>query len=90
MTVFGTIGAAVVATVALAVVMPMGNAAARPTSYANCTTMHVRYRGGVSRPGAVDHRRHGGHARYKPYVNRALYEANVALDRDHDGIACEQ
>ncbi|NYG07478.1 hypothetical protein BJ986_001965 [Phycicoccus badiiscoriae] len=59
------------------------------TSYANCTAMHAVYKGGVALPGAVDHRSNGGHAKYAPVYNRALYEANSFSDRDGDGIACE-
>lgn len=69
--------------------LPALPASARAVSYSNCTDMHVHYRGGVARPGAHDHRRHGGHAEYRPFVSRPLYEANIALDADHDGIACE-
>lgn len=63
-------------------------AAARVPVFRNCTAMHHRYRGGVARPGAHDHRA-SGHARYTPHVSLALYRANKRLDRDHDGIACE-
>jgi hypothetical protein len=54
--------------------------------YANCTAMHVDYKGGVALPGAVNN---GGTTHYKPYVSTALYDANKGKDRDHDGIACE-
>ncbi len=57
-------------------------------SFQNCAAMHVHYRGGVSLPGARDHRA-SGHARFKPVVSAALYHANRHLDRDGDGIACE-
>ena len=39
--------------------------------------------------GARD-RRASGRAKYKPYVNTGLYNANTKSDRDKDGIACEQ
>jgi hypothetical protein len=52
--------------------------------------MHHTYKGGVARKGAHDRRRSGGHARYEPYVSTALYKANSGMDRDRDGIACEQ
>ena len=54
--------------------------------YANCTAMHVDYKGGVSLPGAVNK---GGATQYAPKVSTALYNANQGKDRDHDGIACE-
>jgi hypothetical protein len=47
------------------------------------------YRGGVKKPGAVDHRS-SGYARYSPYVGLARYRLNKGLDRDKDGVACEQ
>lgn len=59
------------------------------TTYANCTAMHADYKGGVARPGAVDHRT-SGHAKYPPYYSQALYDANTKSDRDRDGVACEQ
>ena len=57
-------------------------------TYANCTAMHVDYKGGVARPGAVDHRT-SGHANYAPVYSQSLYDANKGSDRDGDGIACE-
>jgi galactokinase len=56
--------------------------------YANCTAMHVDYKGGVALPGAVDHRA-SGHAQYAPFYSQSLYDANTGSDRDKDGIACE-
>ncbi|MDR7240860.1 hypothetical protein J2Y02_005598, partial [Neobacillus drentensis] len=32
----------------------------------------------------------GGKTKYKPYVSKALYDANKSRDRDHDFIACER
>jgi hypothetical protein len=49
--------------------------------------MHTVYMGGVKRPGAVQK---GGTLKYKPFVSAPLYAANKSLDRDKDGIACEQ
>jgi hypothetical protein len=57
--------------------------------YKNCTNVHVHYKGGIAKPHAVD-KRASGHAKYKPFVNAALYAANAHSDRDKDGIACEQ
>ena len=65
-------------------------AATRYPTYKNCTEMHKRYKGGVARVGARDKRASGGRAKYKPYVNTGLYNANTKSDRDKDGIACEQ
>jgi hypothetical protein len=70
---------------------PAGAVFAPVKSFANCTAMHqvYAYRGGVKRPGAVDHRS-SGYARYTPYVGLARYRLNKGLDRDKDGVACEQ
>jgi len=66
------------------------SAAAKPPTFGNCTQMHARYKGGIARTGTRDKRANGGKARYKPYINTAYYNANKTMDRDHDGIACEQ
>jgi hypothetical protein len=58
--------------------------------FQNCTDMHRVYNGGVARRGAHDQRASGGHARYAPYVSTKLYNANAQMDRDKDGVACEQ
>jgi uncharacterized membrane protein len=82
--------AALVAVLALA--LP-ATAEARPAHvrhFKNCTAMHRTYKGGVARKGAHDHRSGGGHAKYRPHVSTALYKANKKMDRDHDGVACEQ
>jgi hypothetical protein len=70
---------------------PAGAVYAPVKSFANCTAMHqvYAYRGGVRKPGAVDHRS-SGYARYTPYVGLARYRLNKGLDRDKDGVACEQ
>jgi excalibur calcium-binding domain-containing protein len=64
--------------------------AATAHHYANCTAMHKVHKGGIAKVGARDHRTGGGHAKYKPYVSTAAYKANTSMDRDKDGIACEQ
>ena len=70
---------------AIAGSVPPAGAAAR--TFKNCTAMHKVYKGGVKRPGAVQK---GGKLKYKPVVSAALYNANKKLDRDKDGLACEQ
>jgi hypothetical protein len=68
----------------------LASAKAKPAHhFTNCADMHGTYKGGVAKPGAKDHRKNGGHARHLPYVNAALYAANIRMDRDKDGIACE-
>lgn len=61
--------------------------------YKNCDEMHKDYIGGVARDkNAVNLNSKGQpvKSKYKPVVNKALYEANSSRDRDKDGIACEQ
>lgn len=66
--------------------------APKPVVYKNCTAVHARYPGGIAKVGAKDKRtgKPKGKGKAKPYVNTALYNANKKMDRDHDGIACEQ
>ena len=64
-------------------------AATHARHFKNCTDMHKTYKGGVALPKAKDRRAHG-HARYAPHRSTSLYNANKKMDRDHDGIACEQ
>ena len=81
---------AVVVTVAAAVVVttsPVG-ADAGPRVFANCTAMHKVYKHGVGKRGAHDHT--SGTPVTNFYRNNALYYANKKIDRDKDGIACEQ
>jgi Excalibur calcium-binding domain len=60
-----------------------------PPKFATCALMNRQYPHGVGRVGAVDHVSSG-----KPVLNftrnNAIYNANTARDRDHDGIACEE
>jgi uncharacterized membrane protein len=81
---------AAVAAASLLLVPAQDAAAQRVHHFKNCTDMHKTYKGGVARRGAHDHRTGGGHARYAPKVSTVLYNANSKMDRDHDGIACEQ
>jgi Excalibur calcium-binding domain len=78
--------------VPLVLVTPAAAQAKAPkiVAYQNCAAVHQHYNGGIAKVGAKDKRKGGGHAKYKPYVSTALYAANVTMDRDHDGIACEQ
>lgn len=60
-------------------------------SYSNCTALRVDYPHGVARTGGVDlvsGKRRNPQPAYK--VSNALYDANSNLDRDDDGVACEQ
>jgi hypothetical protein len=73
--------------------LPVATAQAKApavVAYKNCTAVHAHYKGGIAKVGAKDVRKGGGHAKYKPVVSTALYNANKKSDRDRDGIACEQ
>jgi Excalibur calcium-binding domain len=71
------------------VVPAQADAATKVPVYKNCTAMHAKYKHGVGRQGAHDKVTSG-----KPvtnfYVSTTIYNANKKLDRDHDGVACEQ
>jgi len=58
--------------------------------YANCTVMHAKYPHGVGLPGAVDHVRGTTRPVTTFYRSVVIYRANVRLDADRDGIACER
>ncbi|ATH93754.1 hypothetical protein ACH95_11200 [Bacillus glycinifermentans] len=57
-------------------------------TYKNCKALNKVYKGGVARSKSVKNK--GGKTKYKPYVSKALYDANKKLDRDKDKIACER
>nr|WP_083842024.1 excalibur calcium-binding domain-containing protein [Fictibacillus macauensis] len=68
-------------------------AEAKPTTvkikrFKNCTALNRVYKGGVARSAHV--RNKGGKTHYKPFVSKALYDANRRSDRDKDYIACER
>ena len=85
-------------TVALGIAsMPAEAKAKQPVKFSNCTQMHKYFKNGVAKPGAVDHV--SNIDRYipvtdmsssRPAFSKAWYDKNKALDRDHDGIACER
>jgi len=64
---------------------PAANAAAK--KFKNCTELNKVYPGGVAKPGAVNK---GGAIKKEPFIDAALYKANIKSDRDKDGIACEK
>lgn len=55
--------------------------------YKNCKELNKDYEGGVARTKSTKNK--GGKTKYKPYVSKALYDANKGKDRDKDNIACE-
>ncbi|WP_156337126.1 excalibur calcium-binding domain-containing protein [Paenibacillus dakarensis] len=57
-------------------------------TYKNCTELNRDYKGGVARSASVKNK--GGKTKYKPFVSKALYDANKKSDRDKDFIACEK
>ncbi len=63
-------------------------AATKVVTYKNCTELNKKYKGGVAR--AANGKNKGGKTKYKPYVSKALYDANKKSDRDKDLIACER
>ncbi|PEL08324.1 excalibur calcium-binding domain-containing protein [Bacillus sp. AFS017336] len=56
--------------------------------YKNCKEINAKYKGGIARSSSVKNK--GGKTKYKPFVSKALYDANKKSDRDHDFIACER
>jgi len=60
------------------------------SKFKNCTALHKVYKHGVGKSNAKDKVR----GKTKPVTNftrnTALYNANRHLDRDKDGVACEQ
>lgn len=62
--------------------------AASAKHYSNCTALHKAYKHGVGKPGAKDKTSSRRVTTFKK--SSALYAANKGLDRDKDGIACEQ
>jgi hypothetical protein len=81
--------AALTLAVPVILALPASAHAAPVKVFKNCTAVHAVYKGGIAKPGAKDKRK-SGHAHFKPRVSAALYKANKAMDRDKDGIACEQ
>jgi len=63
-------------------------AATKVVTFKNCTEMNKVYKGGVARAANIKNK--GGKTKYKPFVSKALYDANKKSDRDNDLIACEQ
>ncbi|KLV28385.1 excalibur domain-containing protein [Niallia circulans] len=70
--------------------MPHSSAEAKTKvkKYKNCTALNKDYKGGVAKSKSTKNK--GGKTKYKPYVSKALYDANKKMDRDKDGIACER
>jgi hypothetical protein len=86
------IGGALGALLCLGVVTaPAADAATKPRVFANCTQLNGVYPHGVGRTGAHDKGKGSGFRPVTTFVrNNALYQANVQMDRDKDGVACEK
>jgi hypothetical protein len=73
------------------VTAPTADAAPKPRVFANCTQLNGVYPHGVGKVGAHDK---GTGKTFRPVTtftrNTALYQANVKMDRDKDGVACEK
>lgn len=57
--------------------------------YKNCASVNKVYKGGIAKKGAKD-KRTKGKAKFKPFFSDSLYKVSAGLDRDKDGIVCEQ
>jgi hypothetical protein len=82
---------------AIALVVVLASALARgmtPYLWKNCTHVHTKYRHGVGKLHAHDHTASGTNPVTNFYRSTRLYNIamsyNRGLDRDKDGIACEQ
>jgi hypothetical protein len=79
---------AIAAVVAYALVAGASSVGAKSSAFANCTAMHTKYRHGVGKLGAHD--KTTGVPVTNFYRSNRLYYLNRRLDRDKDGIACEE
>lgn len=69
-------------------VLSSTNAYAMPfKKFKNCTSLKKKYPGGVAK--STTSRNTGGAIKKTPKVNKKVYNENKGLDRDKDGIACE-
>ena len=88
------IGVAALLAVGTALPVATTSADAAPVKYKNCTALNKKYPHGVKKSAATKDRYvSGGKTRVrasKARVDAKLYQANVKLDRDKDGIACEK
>lgn len=64
------------------------NVDAAGKTFKNCTELNKTYKGGVAKAANVKNK--GGKTKYKPFVSKEIYQANIKSDRDKDGIACER
>ena len=72
--------------------VPSGSAsatAADRTRYRNCAALNAEYEDGVAKSVRASERNRGRAIYGTPDVNAGVYSRNSKLDRDKDGIACE-
>jgi len=62
-------------------------ATANQIKYKNCTELNKKYASGVAKTG---YKNKGLKVKKNPLLNDSLYQANIKLDKDKDGIACEK
>jgi uncharacterized repeat protein (TIGR02059 family) len=65
--------------------LPISNNA---TLFKSCSLMNKKYSGGVA--SSYSSKNKGAGMYYIPRVDATLYKANIKLDKDKDGIACER
>lgn len=61
--------------------------AAQGATFKNCTEVRKVYPGGVAKSAGVKNK--GGKTSRTPKVSSSIYKAISKMDRDKDGIACE-
>ncbi|WP_405375800.1 MULTISPECIES: excalibur calcium-binding domain-containing protein [unclassified Microbacterium] len=61
-------------------------------AFANCTALNKVHKGGVAKAGVKFNKVSGKNKplKVKPTSSTPLYKANIKMDRDKDGIACEK
>ena len=72
--------------------VPSGSASALRadrTRYRNCAALNVAYADGVAKSARTAAHNRGRQSYGTPVVNSGVYARNEQLDRDRDGIVCE-
>lgn len=70
------------------IAIPVHSADAAPVKFKNCKELNKTYPGGIAKNAKI--RNKGGKTKYTPSVSLEIYNENMGLDRDKDGIACER
>ncbi len=61
--------------------------ASKGATFKNCTEVRKVYPGGVAKASGIKNK--GGKASRTPKVSASIYKSISKMDRDKDGIACE-